>query len=83
MKRAKRLRQPQQPIVGCALSGPLEPLGDIRQRGGKRVTAFAVEGDLDAIKSNTSRSNGRQKAGGCHPFPRSTERLGSIYRSRT
>src|SRR3954451_23830482 len=29
--------------TGCALSGSLEPLGDIRQRGGKRVTAFAVE----------------------------------------
>src|ERR1700716_3980586 len=26
--------------TGCALSGPVEPLGDIRQRGGKRVTAF-------------------------------------------
>jgi predicted NUDIX family NTP pyrophosphohydrolase len=41
--------------TGCALLGPLEPLGDIRQRGGKRVTAFAVEGDLDpdAVKSNT------------------------------
>jgi predicted NUDIX family NTP pyrophosphohydrolase len=39
--------------TGCALSGPFEPLGDIRQRGGKRVTAFAVEGDLDvdAIES--------------------------------
>jgi predicted NUDIX family NTP pyrophosphohydrolase len=41
--------------TGCTLSGSLEPLGDIRQRGGKRVTAFAVEGDLDvnAINSNT------------------------------
>jgi predicted NUDIX family NTP pyrophosphohydrolase len=41
--------------TGIAVTGPLEPLGDIRQRGGKRVTAFAVEGDLDvdAIKSNT------------------------------
>jgi predicted NUDIX family NTP pyrophosphohydrolase len=33
--------------TGCVLSGALEPLGDIRQRGGKRVTAFAVEGNLD------------------------------------
>lgn len=40
--------------TGCDLVGLLEPLGEIRQRGGKRVTAFAVEGDLDvlAIKSN-------------------------------
>jgi predicted NUDIX family NTP pyrophosphohydrolase len=33
--------------VSVALSGSLEPLGEIRQRGGKRVIAFAVEGDLD------------------------------------
>lgn len=41
--------------TGCALSGLFEPLGEIRQRGGKRVTAFAVEGDLDVdgIVSNT------------------------------
>jgi predicted NUDIX family NTP pyrophosphohydrolase len=41
--------------TGCVLSGPLEPLGDIRQRGGERVTAFAVEGNLDVggIVSNT------------------------------
>src|SRR6266404_6986852 len=33
--------------TGVALMGRLEPLGEIRQRGGKRVVAFAVEGDLD------------------------------------
>ena len=33
--------------TGIALSGVLDPLGDIRQRGGKRVIAFAVEGDVD------------------------------------
>lgn len=26
--------------TGATLSGPLEPLGEIRQRGGKRVVAF-------------------------------------------
>jgi predicted NUDIX family NTP pyrophosphohydrolase len=33
----------------------LEPLGEIRQRAGKRVIAFAVEGDIDvrSIRSNT------------------------------
>jgi predicted NUDIX family NTP pyrophosphohydrolase len=36
--------------TGCVLSGALEPLGDIRQRGGKRVTAFAVEGNLDVVR---------------------------------
>jgi predicted NUDIX family NTP pyrophosphohydrolase len=34
--------------LGFQASGPLSPLGEIRQKGGKRVTAFALEGDLDA-----------------------------------
>jgi hypothetical protein len=57
--------------TGCALSGPLEPLGDIRQRGGKRVTAFAVEGDLDvdAIKSNRFEIEWPPKGGRMRSFP--------------
>jgi hypothetical protein len=31
--------------TGCDLCGPFVPLGEVRQRGGKRVIAFAVEGD--------------------------------------
>jgi predicted NUDIX family NTP pyrophosphohydrolase len=34
--------------LGFQASGTLSPLGEIRQKGGKRVTAFALEGDLDA-----------------------------------
>ncbi len=36
-------------------AGSTHDLGEIRQRSGKRVTAFALEGDLDAttISSNT------------------------------
>ena len=36
-------------------------LGEIRQKGGKTVVAFAFEGDLDtsAITSNTFKANGR------------------------
>lgn len=36
-------------------AGTLAPLGSVVQRGGKRVTAFALEGDLDpaALRSNT------------------------------
>jgi predicted NUDIX family NTP pyrophosphohydrolase len=51
--------------------GPLEPLGDIRQRGGKRVTAFAVEGDLDidTIKSNTFEIEWPPKGGRTLSFP--------------
>jgi predicted NUDIX family NTP pyrophosphohydrolase len=57
--------------TGCALSGPLEPLGDIRQRGGKRVTAFAIESDLDvdAIRSNTFEIEWPPKGGKMQSFP--------------
>ena len=33
--------------LGTAPTGPLIPLGRIRQRGGKQVDGFALEGDLD------------------------------------
>jgi predicted NUDIX family NTP pyrophosphohydrolase len=41
--------------MGVPADGPLVPLGRIRQKGGKLVEAFAVEGDLDAdaIVSNS------------------------------
>lgn len=40
--------------LGFNAAGALRPLGEVRQRGGKRVTAFALEGDLDVttIRSN-------------------------------
>jgi predicted NUDIX family NTP pyrophosphohydrolase len=40
--------------LGSPAEGPLLPLGAIRQKGGKIVEAFALEGDLDAdaIESN-------------------------------
>jgi predicted NUDIX family NTP pyrophosphohydrolase len=46
-------------------------LGEIRQRGGKRVIAFAVEGDLDAnaISSNTFEMEWPPKSGRRHRFP--------------
>ena len=57
--------------TGIAVTGPLEPLGEIRQRGGKRVTAFAVKGDLDvnAIKSNTFEIEWPPKSGKLQSFP--------------
>lgn len=35
--------------------GPLVPLGEVRQRGGKRVVAWTLEGDVDVdlVESNT------------------------------
>jgi len=64
-------RREFQEETGCALSGSLEPLGDVRQRGGKRVTAFAVEGDLDvdAIKSNRFEIEWPPKGGKMRSFP--------------
>jgi predicted NUDIX family NTP pyrophosphohydrolase len=41
--------------TGRVIDGGLTSLGEVRQAGGKHVTAFAAEGDLDPaqIKSNT------------------------------
>jgi len=40
--------------LGTEATGPLRPLGQVRQRGGKIVLAYALEGNLDA---GTVRSN--------------------------
>ncbi len=57
--------------TGVALTAPLEPLGDIRQRGGKRVLAFAVEGDVDvqAISSNSFEIEWPPRSGKMQSFP--------------
>jgi len=58
--------------TGVVLAGqPLEPLGEIRQRAGKRVIAFAVEGDLDvhAIRSNTFEIEWPPRSGKMQTFP--------------
>jgi len=51
--------------------GAFVPLGDIRQRAGKTVTAFALEGDLDAdaIRSNTFEIEWPPKSGKRKSFP--------------
>jgi predicted NUDIX family NTP pyrophosphohydrolase len=40
--------------LGFEATGPLQPLGQVRQRGGKLVLAYALQGTLDAgaIRSN-------------------------------
>jgi predicted NUDIX family NTP pyrophosphohydrolase len=57
--------------TGVALSRSLDPLGEIRQRGGKRVIAFAVEGDVDVrtIRSNTFEIEWPPKGGRMQSFP--------------
>jgi predicted NUDIX family NTP pyrophosphohydrolase len=57
--------------LGVALSVPLRPLGDIRQRGGKLIEAFAAELDLnvEAIRSNTFEIEWPPKSGKRQHFP--------------
>jgi predicted NUDIX family NTP pyrophosphohydrolase len=40
--------------LGVEAAGPLQPLGEVRQNAGKRVLAYALEGELDAtsVRSN-------------------------------
>src|ERR1700761_2777813 len=57
--------------LGSAPAQPLFPLGEIRQRGGKRVYAFTVEGDIDvsAVASNTFEMEWPPKSGRLQTFP--------------
>jgi predicted NUDIX family NTP pyrophosphohydrolase len=57
--------------LGIAAGGPLRALGEIRQRGGKRVIAFAVEGNLDTstTSSNTFEMEWPPKSGRRKSFP--------------
>ena len=57
--------------LGVVLSGTLQPLGDIRQAGGKLVTAFAIEQDLDAaaITSVTFAMEWPPRSGRMQHFP--------------
>ena len=57
--------------VGTRLQGPPRPLGRIRQKGGKWVEAFALEGDLDAqrIVSNSFDLEWPPRSGRMEAFP--------------
>ena len=57
--------------LGVRLDGPLQPLGEIRQAGGKRVTAYAIEHDLDAaaIRSNEFEIEWPPRSGKRERFP--------------
>jgi predicted NUDIX family NTP pyrophosphohydrolase len=57
--------------TGMALAGEFLPLGDLRQAGGKHVTAWALELDLDpaAIRSNTFTLEWPPKSGRIGEFP--------------
>ena len=57
--------------VGPVPDGPLLPLGDIRQKGGKLVTAFALEADFDpaTLASNHYTMEWPPRSGQMQSFP--------------
>jgi predicted NUDIX family NTP pyrophosphohydrolase len=58
--------------TGTALeTGELVELGDVKQKGGKVVTAWAAEGDLDAdaVRSNTFTMEWPPRSGRTAEFP--------------
>ena len=57
--------------LGLKPEGQLRPLGEIVQSGGKRVTAFALEGDLDTtlVQSNRFVLEWPPRSGQMRSFP--------------
>jgi predicted NUDIX family NTP pyrophosphohydrolase len=64
-------RREFQEELGFPAEGDLVPLGRIRQKGGKYVEAFALEGDLDAaaIRSNEFTLEWPPRSGRMQSFP--------------
>jgi predicted NUDIX family NTP pyrophosphohydrolase len=57
--------------TGWVMTAPLEPLGEIKQRGGKIVTAYAAQADFDpaTLNSNTFQMEWPPGSGRMRPFP--------------
>jgi predicted NUDIX family NTP pyrophosphohydrolase len=57
--------------TGMLPSGPSLALGEIRQKAGKRVTGFAIEGDFDpaTLNSNTFEIEWPPRSGRMRTFP--------------
>lgn len=57
--------------LGVAPAGPLVPLGEVRQKAGKQVVGFALEGDLDAagVRSNMFEMEWPPRSGRRQSFP--------------
>ncbi|MDK1377908.1 MULTISPECIES: NUDIX domain-containing protein [unclassified Sinorhizobium] len=57
--------------TGIAMNGALELLGELRQKGGKLVTAFAGESDVDItdIRSNMFEMEWPPRSGKTQAFP--------------
>ena len=69
--RAVALREFEEETGVAPQAGDLIPLGDVRQAGGKVVTAWAIEGNLDPEKivSNTFEMIWPPKSGKRQSFP--------------
>ena len=57
--------------LGAEAIGELMPLGSVRQRSGKHVEAFALEGDFDVatLKSNTFETEWPPRSGRKQTYP--------------
>src|SRR5690606_19352031 len=57
--------------TGWSIAAELVPLGEIRQKGGKSVTAFAAEADFDdaTLQSNMFETEWPPKSGRTRSFP--------------
>jgi predicted NUDIX family NTP pyrophosphohydrolase len=64
-------RREFQEELGAPVEGSLLPLGEITQKGGKHVTAFAVEGEFDvnALVSNPFEMEWPPRSGQMKSFP--------------
>jgi len=66
--------------TGAQARGDLVPLGDQRQRSGKIITAFALEGDFDpaALRSNHFEMEWPPRSGRMQTFPE-VDRVGWFF----
>ena len=57
--------------TGCAPTPPFAPLGEVRQKSGKRVSAWSFEGDLDPadLESNLFEMEWPPRSGQLRFFP--------------
>jgi predicted NUDIX family NTP pyrophosphohydrolase len=69
--RACALREFEEETGTALASNDLVDLGSVKQKGGKTVTAWAVEGDLDAdaVRSNTFTMEWPPRSGRTAEFP--------------
>jgi predicted NUDIX family NTP pyrophosphohydrolase len=68
---AAALREFSEETGAAAPEGELVPLGEIRQKGGKRVVAWAIEGDFDptSVNSNSFEMEWPPRSGRKEQFP--------------